>query len=97
MWLMLQQEKADDYVIATGKNHSVLEFLDLAFKTVGISDWSKYVISNKTPHMRPAEVDYLIGDAGKAKKILGWQPKTSFKELVEMMVKADLAMEKKEK
>jgi len=97
MWLMLQQEKADDYVIATGKNHSVLEFLDLAFKTVGISDWNKYVLSNKTSHMRPAEVDYLIGDAGKAKKILGWQPKTSFKELVEMMVRADLAMEKKEK
>jgi len=97
MWLMLQQEKADDYVIATGENHSVREFLDLAFKTVGISDWSKYVISNKTSHMRPAEVDYLIGDASKAKKVLGWKPKTSFKELVEMMVKSDLSQEKKEK
>ena len=94
---MLQQEKADDYVIATGENHSVREFLDLAFKTVGISDWSKYVRSNKAPHMRPAEVDYLIGDASKAKKILGWKPKTSFKELVEMMVKADLKLEKKGK
>jgi GDPmannose 4,6-dehydratase len=71
--------------------------LDLAFKAVGILDWSKYVISNKTPHMRPAEVDYLIGDASKAKRILGWQPKTSFKELVEMMVKADLEAERKEK
>jgi GDPmannose 4,6-dehydratase len=97
MWLMLQQEKADDYVIATGENHSVKEFLDLAFKTIGVSDWNKYVISNKTPHMRPAEVDYLIGDASKAKKVLGWKPKTSFKELVEMMVKADLELEKKEK
>jgi GDPmannose 4,6-dehydratase len=97
MWLMLQQEKADDYVISTGENHSVKEFLDLAFNTVGISDWSKYVLSNKSAHMRPAEVDYLIGDSSKARKILGWKPKTSFKELVEMMVKADLAMEKKEK
>lgn len=97
MWLMLQQEKADDYVIAMGENHSVKEFLDLAFKTVGISDWNKYVIPNKSSHMRPAEVDYLIGDASKAKKVLGWKPRTSFKELVEMMVKADLAMEKKEK
>jgi GDPmannose 4,6-dehydratase len=97
MWLMLQQEKADDYVIATGENHSVKEFLDLAFATVGISDWSKYVIANKSSHMRPAEVDYLIGDASKARKVLGWQPRTSFKELVEMMVKADLELEKKEK
>jgi GDPmannose 4,6-dehydratase len=97
MWLMLQQEKADDYVVATGENHSVKEFLDLAFKTVGISDWNKYVISNNVSHMRPAEVDYLIGDASKARKVLGWKPRTSFKELVEMMVKADLAMEKKEK
>ena len=95
MWLMLQQERADDYVISTGENHSVREFLDLAFKTVGIPDWSKYVASNKSPHMRPAEVDYLIGDASKAKKILGWKPRTSFKELVEMMVESDLALEKK--
>jgi GDPmannose 4,6-dehydratase len=97
MWLMLQQEKADDYVIATGENHSVKEFLDLAFQAVGISDWSKYVQSNNSSHMRPAEVDYLIGDASKAEKVLGWKPRTSFKELVEMMVKADLAIEKKEK
>lgn len=94
MWLMLQQPKPDDYVIATGENHSVSEFVELAFKIVGISDWEKYVITNKSQHMRPAEVDYLIGDASKAKKVLGWQPKTNFKELVEIMVKADLSMEK---
>ncbi len=97
MWLMMQQEKADDYVIATGESHSVKEFLDLAFRAVGINDWSKYVVSNKSSHMRPAEVDYLIGDASKAKKVLGWKPRTSFKELVGMMVKADLELEKKEK
>lgn len=97
MWLMLQEPKPDDYVVATGENHSVREFLDLAFKTVGISNWSKYTISNRTLHMRPAEVDYLIGDASKARKILGWKPRTSFKQLVEMMVNADLELEKKEK
>lgn len=97
MWLMLQQDKADDYVVATGENHSVKEFLDLAFKSVGIDDWDKYVISNKSSYMRPAEVDYLIGDASKARKVLGWKQQTSFKKLVEMMVKADLVMEKKEK
>lgn len=95
MWLMLQREKADDYVIATGENHSVREFVELAFKTVGIENWQKYVISNRKEHLRPAEVDYLIGNYGKAKKILNWKPRTSFKELVEMMVKADLDNEKR--
>lgn len=94
MWLMLQRPKADDYVIATGENHSVREFVELAFKAVGIDDWKKYVASNRSEHMRPAEVDYLVGDASKAKKILGWKPKTNFKQLVEMMVEADLEMEK---
>lgn len=94
MWLMLQQEKPEDFVIATGEAHSVKEFVQLAFETVGIKDWEKYVISNKPEHLRPAEVDHLIGDYGKAEKVLGWKPKTSFKELVEMMVKADLEMEK---
>lgn len=94
MWLMLQQPKPDDYVIATGENHSVKEFVDLAFKSVGIDDFHKYVISNKKEHMRPAEVDYLIGDASKARRVLNWQPKTSFKQLVEMMVKADLEKER---
>lgn len=94
MWMMLQQEKADDYVISTGETHSVREFVELAFNAVGISDWEKYVESDVEAHMRPAEVDHLIGDATKAKKVLGWEPKTSFKELVEMMVKSDIDREK---
>ena len=93
MWLMLQQDKPDDYVIATGENHSVKEFVEEAFKVVGISDWEKYIVSNSPKYVRPAEVDYLIGDYSKAKKVLGWEPKTSFKELVKMMVDADLARE----
>ncbi|HBB76171.1 MAG: GDP-mannose 4,6-dehydratase [Candidatus Levybacteria bacterium RIFOXYA1_FULL_41_10] len=95
MWLMLQQDEPDDYVIATGENHSVREFVEIAFNAVGIKDWEKHVVSNVGVHMRPAEVDYLIGDASKAKKVLGWEPKTSFKELVEMMVKEDLDREKR--
>lgn len=97
MWLMLQQEKPEDYVISTGETHSVEEFTKLAFKAVGISDWQKYVISDQPKYLRPAEVDYLIGDYSKAKKELGWEPKTSFKELVEMMVKADVQRVKEEK
>ena len=92
---MLQQNKPDDYVIATGETHSVKEFVNIAFGVVGITDWQKHVVSNVERHMRPAEVDFLIGDAGKAKKELGWTPKTSFKELVERMVKADLEQEKR--
>ncbi len=95
MWLMLQQDHADDYVIATGENHSVREFVELAFKIVGITDWEKYVRANHPKHLRPAEVDNLIGDYSKAREKLGWQPKTSFPELVEMMVKADIEKEKK--
>ncbi|MEK9176279.1 MAG: GDP-mannose 4,6-dehydratase, partial [Patescibacteria group bacterium] len=95
MWLMLQQDKAEDFVIATGENHSVKEFVEIAFETVGIKDWESHVVSNVEAHMRPAEVDYLIGDASKARRELGWKPKTSFKELVEMMVKADLEQEKR--
>lgn len=95
MWLMLQQKTAEDYVISTGETHSVREFVELAFGAVGISDWEKYVISDKPEYLRPAEVDYLIGDSSKAKKELGWTSKTSFKELVEMMVKADIETEKK--
>ncbi len=94
MWLMLQQEKADDYVIATGETHSIADFLELAFNVAGVSDWQKYISANHPKHVRPAEVDLLIGDASKAKNILGWTPKTSFKELVEIMVKADLEREK---
>ncbi|HUD09706.1 MAG TPA: GDP-mannose 4,6-dehydratase [Patescibacteria group bacterium] len=95
MWLMLQQEQPDDYVIATGENHSVREFVEEAFKVAEIEDWQKYVVANESKYMRPAEVDYLIGDASKARKVLGWKPKTSFKELVKIMVEADLAREKK--
>jgi len=94
MWMMLQQDNPDDFVIATGENHSVKEFINLAFKYVGISDWKKHVKSDMSEHLRPAEVDYLIGDAGKARKILGWKPKTSFKDLVELMVKTDIEREK---
>lgn len=88
MWLMLQQEKPDDYVIATNETYSVKDFLEEAFGYVGMN-WKKYVeISAK--YFRPAEVDLLIGDYSKAKKQLGWEPKVKFKELVKMMVDADL-------
>lgn len=95
MWMMLQQEQPDDYVIATGENHSVEEFVRLAFGVVGIEDWQKYVAADRPEFMRPAEVDYLIGDYSKAKEKLGWAPKTSFHRLVEMMVKNDIELEKR--
>jgi GDPmannose 4,6-dehydratase len=95
MWLMLQQEKPDDFVIATGETHSVQEFIEVAFAHIGIKDWKQYVDYNDPKHLRPAEVDYLIGDYSKAKKALGWEPKTSFKELVAMMVESDIEREKK--
>ncbi|MCS6808975.1 MAG: GDP-mannose 4,6-dehydratase [Bacteroidota bacterium] len=90
MWLMLQQPTADDYVIATGETHSVREFLEEAFSYVGL-DWERYVKIDPR-YFRPAEVDLLIGDASKAKTILGWQPKTTFKELVRIMVDADIEL-----
>jgi GDPmannose 4,6-dehydratase len=89
MWQMLQQKKPDDFVIATGENHSVKEFVEKAFACVGIKNWQDYVVSDKGL-FRPAEVDELRGDYSKAKKILGWKPKVSFDELVKMMVKADI-------
>ena len=90
MWLMLQQEKPDDYVIATGETHSIREFLDLSFGHAGL-EWKKYVEID--PHYyRPTEVDLLIGDASKAKKKLGWAPKTKFSELVRIMTEADIAL-----
>lgn len=95
MWLMLQQDIPDDYVIATSKMHSVRDFLNLAFAEVGIDDWKPYVISDKSEFNRPAEVDYLIGDYSKAKENLGWESKTTFKELVQMMIHADIKNEKK--
>jgi GDPmannose 4,6-dehydratase len=89
MWLMLQADKPDDYVVATNETHSVKEFCQIAFEHVGL-DWEKYVeVSEK--YFRPAEVDLLIGDPAHAKKVLNWQPKVSFEELVKMMVDADLA------
>lgn len=94
IWLMLQQSKPDDYVIATGESHSVEEFVKEAFKIIGITNWKKYV-KVKKELFRPAEVDYLIGDAKKAVRILGWQPKVSFGDLVKMMVEADIALLKK--
>ncbi len=97
MWLMLQQDEPEDFVIATGEAHSVREFVELAFATAGVKDWEKYIVANSPAHLRPAEVDHLIGDYGKAEKMLGWKPKTSFKELVEMMVAADLEREKNNK
>jgi GDPmannose 4,6-dehydratase len=91
MWLMLQQDTPDDFVIATGKSHSIREFLSTAFEVVGILDWEKY-IKQDPRFMRPAEVDVLRGDSTKAKYELGWEPKTNFKQLVKNMVEYDLAL-----
>jgi GDPmannose 4,6-dehydratase len=88
MWLMLQQDQADDYVIASGVSHSVRELVEIAFAHAGL-DWERYVQTDPAL-LRPAEVDHLIGDATKAKNVLGWEPSVSFKQLVEMMVDADL-------
>jgi len=88
MWLMLQQDQPDDYVIATGETHSVKEFLEVAFAHVGL-DWKKYVEID-AKYFRPAEVDLLIGDYSKAKKKLGWEPKTRFEELTKLMVDEDV-------
>jgi len=88
MWLMLQQNEPDDYVIGTGENHSVQEFVELAFGQVGL-DWTKYVVEDDE-FKRPAEVDTLLADPAKAKERLGWEPKVSFAELVKMMVESDL-------
>lgn len=89
MWLMLQQDEADDYVIATGETHSIRELLDVAFDEVGIQDWEG-LITQDARYMRPAEVELLVGDASKAKEKFGWTPKVSFDELVRMMVRSDL-------
>ena len=95
MWLMLQQPKADDYVIATGAQHSVRELCEAAFKEAGLA-WQEYVEVDPN-YFRPTEVDTLLGDASKAKKVLGWQPKVGFHELVKMMVAADLEEVAREK
>ncbi len=93
MWLMLQQDQPDDFVIATGETRSVQELVATAFEC-GDLDWRKYVVQDPTL-MRPAEVGLLVGDYSKARRILGWEPKVTFKELVKMMVEADLRMLKK--
>ncbi len=89
MWLMLQQSSPDDFVISTGENHSVRDFLDAAFHEIGISDWTPYVTEDPAM-LRPAELHELCGKSDKAKKKLGWVPKVNFRELVKMMVEADL-------
>ena len=91
MWLMLQQNKPNDYVIATNETHSIREFLEHAFNHIGINNWENYV-GQDPRYMRPAEVDVLHGDATKAYEDLGWKPKTTFKELVEKMVNNDLKL-----
>jgi len=89
MWMMLQQDCPDDYVICTGQTHTIRQFLDVAFKEVGIDDWSNYVVQDPEFY-RPAEVDYLRGDCSKAKTKLGWTPRHTFKDLVKMMVENDI-------
>ena len=88
MWMMMQHDTPDDYVVATGETHSIKEFLDVAFHCVGISDWNKYIRQDPR-FMRPAEVDVLRGDYTKAYKTFGWKPKTTFEELVGKMVEND--------
>ena len=95
MWKMLQQDTPEDFVIGTGETHSIKDFLDAAFKAVDIEDWSSY-IKTDPKFMRPAEVDVLIADSKKAKEVLGWQPKTSFQELVDIMVKEDIKLLQKQ-
>jgi GDPmannose 4,6-dehydratase len=89
MWRMLQQDEADDYVIATGETNTLRTLLDIAFAHIGIDDWGPYVTQDER-FMRPAEVDVLIGDASKARAALGWAPTVDFPSLVRMMVDADL-------
>jgi len=89
MWLMLQADEPADYVMATGESHSVREFLDLAFREIGITDWESYVKQDPR-YMRPAEVDVLRGDATKAREELGWEPQTSLPKMVKIMVEEDL-------
>jgi GDPmannose 4,6-dehydratase len=91
MWLMLQQDTPDDYVIATNKVYSVRDFLDLAFAEVGIDDWSQYVVQD--PKLfRPAEVDFLLGDSSKAQKVLNWEPKTDINQMVHVMINNDIKL-----
>ena len=94
MWLMLQQDQPDDYVVATGETHAVKELVELAFSAVDL-DWEKYVVIDER-FLRPAEVDLLVGDPSKAEKVLGWHREVDFPSLVSMMVESDLALVKRE-
>jgi GDPmannose 4,6-dehydratase len=94
MWLMLQQEKGDDYVVATGEAHTVRELCELAFGHVGL-DYRQFVEIDPR-YYRPTEVDYLLGDPGKAQRHLGWRPRTTFAELVRLMMDSDLDLAQRE-
>ena len=91
MWLMLQQDRADDYVIATGRTHTVRDCVQIAFDQAGVRDWERYVVLDEA-FVRPAEVDLLVGDASKARRDLGWEPTTTFEQLIRLMTDADLAL-----
>jgi len=95
MWLMLQQDKPEDFVIATGETHSVREWIEECFDLLGL-DWKKHVETDAR-YLRPAEVDLLLGDASKAKQVLKWTPKVKFKDLAKMMVEADMKIAQREK
>ena len=89
MWLILQQAEANDYVIATGKQHSIRELLDVAFNHVGIPDWA-HLVKSDPRFKRPAELHSLCGDSSRARNLIGWQPKVTFEQMIKDMVDADL-------
>jgi len=95
MWLMLQHDEPDDFVVATGERHSVKEFAEAVFDRLEL-DWSDYVRVDER-YLRPAEVELLQGDASKAKRLLGWEPRTTFTQLIDMMVEADLELARRER
>jgi GDPmannose 4,6-dehydratase len=91
MWAMLQQDVAEDFVIATNEEHTVRECVEIAWDEAGLGDWQQHVRLD-AQFLRPAEVDHLIGDYGKAERVLGWKPETSFEELIRLMTRADLEL-----